>query len=308
MRGPNFDRDGRNWPHRQSSRFVDAGLIHWHVQIMGNVAAPVVMLVHGTGAATHSWRHLAPLLAEKYCVVAMDLPGHGFTSFPRDSNLDDSFSVNGMARGLGALMSALSLNPKFAIGHSAGACIIARMALNGLIEPESLIALNAAMRPMPVLPARFFSSLAKMAAIAPMMPEFFAWRASDMRMVRKLIEGTGSHLEDEGLQLYRFLGAQPRHVEAAFRMMANWNLEMLYRDLPKLKVPMHFIVGDSDRAIAPSDSKFVARQIDQAKLYHLPGLGHLAHEESAAAVASLIADIALPHQPKPAQFAVQGVI
>jgi magnesium chelatase accessory protein len=308
MRGPDFDRDGRNWPHRSTSRFTDAGLIHWHIQIMGDQSAPVVLLVHGTGAATHSWRHLAPLLANEYCVVAMDLPGHGFTSFPRDSNLDESFSVNGMARGLGALMTALSLKPKFAIGHSAGACIITRMALNGLIQPDILIGLNAAMRPMPILPARFFTSLAKMAAIAPMMPEFFAWRASDMRMVRRLIEGTGSHLDDEGLQLYRFLGAQPRHVEAAFRMMANWNLEQLYRDLPKLKMPMHFIVGDDDRAIAPSDSKYVARQISQSKLHHLPGLGHLAHEESASAVAGLIAGITLSHEPEPAQFAEQGVI
>ena len=308
MRGPDFDRDGRNWPHRHSSRFIDAGLIHWHVQIMGQKFQPSILLVHGTGAATHSWRHMAPLLAEDYCVIAMDLPGHGFTSFPRDSDFDHAFSVDGMARGLGELLRALAITPKLAIGHSAGACIIASMALNGLIQPDMLIGLNAAMRPMPVLPARFFSSLAKMAAIAPMMPEFFAWRAGDMRMVRRLIEGTGSHLDDEGLQLYRLLGAQPRHVEAAFRMMANWNLEKLYRDLPKLTVPMHFIVGDEDRAIPPSDSKYVARQIADAKLHHLPGLGHLAHEESAPAIARLINDISASHQPQPAPFAAQGAI
>ena len=40
---------------------------------------PDIVLLHGTGASTHSWRALIPLLAERYRVTAIDLPGHGFT-------------------------------------------------------------------------------------------------------------------------------------------------------------------------------------------------------------------------------------
>ncbi len=306
MRGPDFDRDGRDWPNRQASRFVDAAHMRWHVQIMGQRSAPVLLLVHGTGASTHSWRHLAPMLAEQFHVVAIDLPGHGFTSLPHGPTINDHFSVDGMASGLSAVLKVLSLDPQIAIGHSAGACIIARMAIDGMISPNVLIGLNAAMRPMPVLPARFFTSLARMAASAPMMPEFFAWRASDMRMVTRLIEGTGSRLDDAGLKMYRFLGAQPRHVAGAFRMMANWNLESLYHDLARLGVPMHFIVGDDDRAISPDDSRFVARRIGQATMHRLPGLGHLAHEESPETVASLIREIIQPHQHDVAPLAKQA--
>ena len=59
---------------------VARGPIRWHVQRMG--AGPALLLLHGTGAATHSWRALAPLLAEHFTVVAPDLPGHGFTGPP----------------------------------------------------------------------------------------------------------------------------------------------------------------------------------------------------------------------------------
>ncbi len=53
--------DGRDWPHRDRSRFVEAGGLRWHIQRMGD--GPALLLVHGTAAATHSWRDLAPLLA-----------------------------------------------------------------------------------------------------------------------------------------------------------------------------------------------------------------------------------------------------
>ena len=43
---------------------------------------PVVLLIHGTGAASHSWRGLAPLLASDFTLIAPDLPGHGFTQTP----------------------------------------------------------------------------------------------------------------------------------------------------------------------------------------------------------------------------------
>ena len=77
MSGPRWEREGRDWPNRTYSRFVQAARLRWHVQLMGD--GPALLLLHGTGAATHSWRALAPLLAERFTVVAPDLPGHGFT-------------------------------------------------------------------------------------------------------------------------------------------------------------------------------------------------------------------------------------
>jgi magnesium chelatase accessory protein len=53
-------KDGADWPNREASRFVDAAGMRWHVQVMGQ--GPVLLLLHGTGASTHSWRDVMPLL------------------------------------------------------------------------------------------------------------------------------------------------------------------------------------------------------------------------------------------------------
>jgi magnesium chelatase accessory protein len=76
---PTLEDAGRNWPFRDASRMVRVGRLDWHVQSLGDPEAPVALLVHGTGAATHSFRGLIPLLSGHYRVIAMDLPGHGFT-------------------------------------------------------------------------------------------------------------------------------------------------------------------------------------------------------------------------------------
>ena len=94
-----WDTDGRDWPNRQTSRFVDAGGLRWHVQCAGE--GPVALLLHGTGASTHSWRGVLPLLAEHYTVVAPDLPGHGFSG----AGADDCYSLPGMAGAVASLLA-----------------------------------------------------------------------------------------------------------------------------------------------------------------------------------------------------------
>jgi magnesium chelatase accessory protein len=99
---PVWERDGRDWPNREASRFVRAAGLRWHVQVMGQ--GPALLLAHGTAATTHSWRALAPLLATRFTVVAPDLPGHGFTEAPPAVSL----TVPGMACALAELLDTLT--------------------------------------------------------------------------------------------------------------------------------------------------------------------------------------------------------
>ena len=118
---PDWRRDGADWPHRDASHFVQAAGIRWHVQMLGRPAgtAPVILLVHGTGAASHSWRDVAPLLARDATVVVPDLPGHGFTETPPRARL----SLPRMAADLVALLQVLGVRPDLAAGHSAGLAV-----------------------------------------------------------------------------------------------------------------------------------------------------------------------------------------
>jgi len=281
-----WDRDGVHWPNRESSRFVQAGGYRWHVQVMGQ--GPILLLAHGTGAATHSWRDLAPLLARHFTTVAPDLPGHGFTDTPSFAGL----SLPGMAAGAAAVLNALGMRPDFAVGHSAGAAILARMMLDGVIAPRGLVSLNGAILPLRGAPAHLFSPVAKVLASIPLVPALFARRAADRAVVEKLLRDTGSRLDEPGVALYASLARQPGHVAGALGMMANWDLRSLERDLPRFAQKLTLVVGAKDRTIPPSEAPRIRALQPAAQIVTLPGLGHLAHEERPSEVAALILKLA----------------
>ncbi|SDD88938.1 alpha/beta fold hydrolase BchO [Belnapia rosea] len=283
---PDWLVDGRDWPNRAASRFVKAAGFRWHVQVAGQ--GPVLLLAHGTGAATHSWRGLLPLLARRFTVVAPDLPGHGFTEMPAGARL----SLPLMARALTELTAALGLPAALVAGHSAGAAILARMTLDGGIAPRAVIGLNAALLPFEGFAGQVFSPVARLLAGLPVVPWIFARRAAERRVVERLLQDTGSTLDPQGVEFYARLIRRPHHVAAALGMMAHWDLHPLLRDLRRLKPPLVLLVGGADRTVPPADARRLRAILPNLRLVPLPGLGHLAHEEQPERVATLIAGIA----------------
>jgi len=280
---PIWERDGHSWPNRDCSRFVEAGGLRWHIQEAGS--GPPLLLIHGTGAASHSWGGLLPLLAERYQVLALDLPGHGFTSAPAPKQL----SLPGMAAAVGALTKQLGFAPEIVVGHSAGAAILARLCLDGSIQPRLLISLSGALLPLRGFAGKWFSPAAKLFARSSIVPRFFAQGArKDPRSVKRMVDGTGSRLSPEGVALYRLLISYPGHLAAALNMMANWDLEPLAHDLPMLLVELILVSFENDKMVPPAEAERVKYRLPKAAFYTLPRLGHLGHEEDPGAIMQLI--------------------
>lgn len=293
-RALDWSRDGASWPQHAASRFVEAGGCRWHVQLLpGQPGQPVLWLLHGTGAASHSWRGLVPLLAPQASLVLMDLPGHGFSSaLPR-------VSLPGMARALAGLAQALGpgLAPTVLLGHSAGAALALRAVLDGLLAPRQLVGLNAALLPFDGLAGRVFGPLARLMASQAWVPWLFARRAGDAAAVRRLVAATGSRLDAQGLALYARLMASPAHVAGALAMMADWDLDRLWQDLPRLAPPLALLVGGQDGTVPPAQAQRVQQRLPSARLLPLPGLGHLAHEEAPQRVADALAALGIAGAP-----------
>ena len=280
---PEWSRDGHDWPNRATSRFVTVGRLRWHVQVAGE--GPVLLLLHGTCAATHSWRALLPRLAERFTVVAPDLPGHGFTSGRPLGGL----SMTAMARAVSELLAALAVTPRLIVGHSAGVAVAVRMALDGLAAPAGVIGLNAALMPFPGIAARLFPTLARMLFVNPFAPHIFAGIARQQGEVAGFLRrSTGSRIDAAGANFYQRLFATPAHCAGAITMMADWDLETLSRDLPKLSVPLLLVHGEGDTMIPPSSAREAAALVPGARVETLAGLGHLAHEEAPEQLATLI--------------------
>lgn len=278
-----WETDGRDWPNADTSRFVRAGGIQWHVQVSGR--GPGLLLLHGTGASTHTWRDLLPLLADTFTVIAPDLPGHGFTELPGARDM----SLPGMARGVAALCRTLDVSPAAGLGHSAGAAILARQCLDGCLPLEQLISLNGALLPFPGVSGHLFGPLARMMTLSSLFARMFAHQVSnDPRLIPRMIAETGSRIDQRGTALYRRLAGNPVHVQATLTMMGNWDLHTLDAQLGKLRTPVVLVTGAQDHTVPPSRARRVAAMLPNARLKVLPGLGHLAHEEAPELIAALV--------------------
>ncbi len=299
-----WDADGGRVPHRDWSRFVTAGGLKWHVQVTGPDGsgddAPVVLLIHGTGATTHSFAGLAPLLAGHCRLVIPDLPGHGFSGKLHNPDPDR------VAHSLAALLAELALPPALIIGHSVGAAIAFMLAARQLAAPAGIVALGGALLPFAGV-GKVYPGLAKALFVNPFMPAFFSFTTRLQSMPDLLARWTGSRLNREQVAHYERLFRNPGHTGGALALMANWDLDTIERTIAHIHCPVLLLHGARDKTVPPDTSATVARRLaaqgTPVKHISQPGLGHLAHEEAPEAHAALILDFARQAALLPAQAA-----
>ena len=288
-----WERDGNHWPHRGHSLFVQAAGLRWHVQFIGmDASLPIALLIHGTGSSTHSWRGLIPLISPYFRVLSLDLPGHAFTDMPPPGAGSRQMSLPGMANAIGELLQVQKASPALIVGHSAGAAIAVRMALDGAATPQHIVSINGALQPLGGLAGQVFSPVARLMSALPFVPSLFAWQATHPSVLKRLMDSTGSTLDAEDIALYGQLVRNPGHAAGALAMMANWDLPQLATDLPRLVTPLSLLVGSNDQTVPPAQAaRLVALWPATSagtppRLTTLPSLGHLAHEERPDLVAA----------------------
>lgn len=149
---------------------VDGATIHY--RRWGAPERAGLVLVHGGAAHARWWDHVAPLLADEYCVVALDLSGHG------DSDRRDTYGMDQWAREVVAVGEHSCLPaPPIVVAHSMGgwvgitAAAAADARLDGLILIDSMV-----QRPDPEEEAArvggAFGPLRTYASVAEALPRF----------------------------------------------------------------------------------------------------------------------------------------
>ena len=257
----------------------------WHVQVTGE--GPDVLLLHGAGASAHSWAPLVPHLADRHRVIALDLPGHGWTRSPRGrARLGD------VAADIAALCAQEGWEPQLVIGHSAGGAVSLELARQGLILPERLVVVNGALENFRGAAGWLFPIMAKMLALNPFTGLLISQGGRSVSQVRSILSSAGTELSDEGLARYANLIQRRAHVDGTLAMMAQWSLDDLNRALPEIATPTLFVHGERDGAVALRVAERAARTMPDAQLVALPGVGHIAHEEAPERVAEEIARFA----------------
>jgi pimeloyl-ACP methyl ester carboxylesterase len=87
---------------------IEADGVNVFYREAGDPGAPVVLLLHGFPTSSFMFRELIPRLADKFRVIAPDLPGFGFTEVPEKRNY--TYSFDALARTMEAFTEVLGLN------------------------------------------------------------------------------------------------------------------------------------------------------------------------------------------------------
>src|SRR5271168_5036730 len=90
-----------------SIRKIEADGVQVFYRAAGDPSAPVVLLLHGFPSSSFMFRELIPRLADRYHVIAPDLPGFGFTEVPAERNY--KYTFDNLANTILAFTDALHL-------------------------------------------------------------------------------------------------------------------------------------------------------------------------------------------------------
>jgi pimeloyl-ACP methyl ester carboxylesterase len=123
-------------PPEIAHRSVQADGLSVFYREAGDPAAPTILLLHGFPSSSHMYRDLIPLLADRYRVVAPDLPGFGFTEAPVSTRY--VYNFENLAKTIDAFTETLGLNRYAIYVFDYGAPIGFRLAV---AHPERITAI-----------------------------------------------------------------------------------------------------------------------------------------------------------------------
>lgn len=109
---------------RFTHRWVDAGGIRLHAVQGGQPTGPAVVLLAGFPQTWWAWRKVMPGLAERFHVIAIDLPGQGHSDRPHDS-----YDTHTVASRVQTAVTALNVPKYWLVAHDIGAWVAFSLAL-----------------------------------------------------------------------------------------------------------------------------------------------------------------------------------
>jgi len=101
-------------------------------------SGPTVILLHGYTQTSRMWRPIMPLLAQKFTVIAPDLPGIGDSEIPKDG-----LDMKTAAIRIHALAKSLGVQKARVVGHDIGLMVAYAYAAQFPAETEKLAVLDA---------------------------------------------------------------------------------------------------------------------------------------------------------------------
>ncbi len=119
-----------------ASRTADVDGVRLHYLEVGH--GPTVILLHGYAETSRMWKPIMPLLAEKFTVIAPDLPGIGDSAIPANG-----LDLKTAAIRIHALAHSLGVEKARVVGHDIGLMVAYAYAAQFPAETEKLVVMDA---------------------------------------------------------------------------------------------------------------------------------------------------------------------
>ncbi|MDX1648449.1 MAG: alpha/beta hydrolase [Myxococcota bacterium] len=242
----------------------ELGGVALHVLLRGDPAAPALVLLHGAGANAHWWDHLAPALAQRFRVAALDFRGHGDSDFP------DELVPGAFGDDLEALLAHLDAPDAVLVGHSLGAHVALAHAARPEATTRALVLLD---------PARGLSAGQKRAT----------------RLALSL--GRSYRTREHAVSRFRFLPGESTAEEALRAAIATHSVRELpdgrfgfkfdprwfgvparaRTDPAAVRCPTLLLRGARSRLLGPEAAEAFAAEIPGCRLATIPDAGHHVH-------------------------------
>lgn len=251
-------------------------------------AGEPVLLMHGWPQDAWCWRHVVPLLADRYRLIAPDLRGFGQTDAPAGG------SYNGLTIGADAiaLLDALEIERCHLVGHDWGGFGAFAAAIAAPQRIASLVVLNT-MPPWLELSPRLLWELRRSWYVFLLA----AWGESIVlerpSLIARMLRGDRVHdgISRVDAQAYAARLQRPDSARATMLLYRSFArsfrrvlVERVFEDL-RLTVPTRIVFGAADKALSPIVLRGIERHCNEVAVELVPDSGHFIPEEKPELVA-----------------------
>ena len=243
-----------------------------HITTIGDPSLPKIVFLHGFLGSGSDWLSFAHKLADRYCCVLVDLPGHGEAGIPEDGDADGFFMRT--VEAVAVEIRLLSAEPCVLVGYSMGGRIGLAMALRypELFSKAVIVSSSPGLRTAEERAAR---------------------RKSDEGVARKIernFEGFIEFWYDQPLfstlkshALFREVEAQrkqgaPEQLARALRLLGTGNQPSFWDELPGNHLPILFCVGEKDVKYVEIGHR-MANICPESQVEFFEACGHTLHIE-----------------------------
>ncbi|MCB0412661.1 MAG: alpha/beta hydrolase [Bdellovibrionales bacterium] len=230
---------------------------------------PCIVFLHGIGASVFTWRKILPELKHNYRVVALDLPGFGYS----DKRVDLDYGLEAQSQRVLEIMDQLKIKQAFCVGSSMGGLIGLWLAHQ---YPERITSVLGISPPLNHRLVPFRLGWTQLLA---------GWSSRRMNssLMRKILQRvlkTYGELEDADVEAYlRPYQGDTQAIRIFIKALHTIQDARLPKVIKNHSFPILLLHGRFDRIVPLKVSQKAVKRLASAQLEVLPGSGHHPQED-----------------------------